>query len=418
MSHESVEPGRAIIYNLPKRCSDTLRSVQFSRFFEQYRGQPFAVRTADGWFWSSSTARPAKFVATFRTREGLDAVVGDANEVTLGRIFLDGGLDIQGNIFVLLSVAEYTLRHSEGLSSNLVQTIGRISLDAARRLMHGHKSGGAENWQCSPCPLELPAEFFEPWLGSFLAHCCAFFRSAEEDLDAAQLHAMENVCDRLALEAGDHLLGVGCGWGSLLLYAAEHYGANVRGIASSETQVETAEDRIRRSGLQWKCSVQRRDLRTSPYRAGSFDKILHVGVFEQAPFTDLGKYLVCMRDMLVPEGLLLLDRMTCSHGFGTVARPMHPALPVESLSKELELAEAAGLELLNVETLRKEYDRTLSVWIERLLTNWMRDIDGRFDRESRAWLFYLVEVAAGLRAEAIQVHRLLFRRSLRKASFD
>lgn len=413
MSHEIVEPGRATVYSLPTRCSDALRSMQFSQFFDRYRGTPFAVRTADGWYWSSSTRRPAEFTANFRTREVLDAVVGDMNDATLGRIFLDGGLDIQGNIFVLLSVAEYTLRHSEGLSTNLIQTIGRISLDVARRFIHGSKNEVRQNWQCAPCPLELPVEFFAPWLGSLLGHFCASFRASEEDFDSAQRNALERACNWLALDAGDRLLDVGCGWGSLLLYAAEHYGADVRGIASSNLQVEAAEDRICRSGLRWKCSVERRDLRTAPYRAEDFDRISHLGIFEQVPFTDLDKYLACMNNMLAPGGLLLLDRMTCSHDCGALARSMHPMLPVESLSKELELAEGAGLELLNVETLHAEYEQTLSIWIERLLDNWMRDIACSFTREYRAWLFYLVEVAASLRAEEIQVHRLLLRRPRR-----
>ena len=366
MSHEITEPGRAVVYNLPSAFSDTLRTIQFDQFFSRYQGSAFCVRTLDGWSWSSSTLRNPEFVATFRTREALDAVVGDAKEATLSRIFLDGGLEIQGNIFVLLSAAEYTLRHSEGLSNSLIQTVGRISLDVSRRLIHGRKSSTRRNWQCAPCPLDLPVEFFEPWLGSRLGHFCAHFRDCDEDFTAAQQNALERACGLLELGGCDRFLDVGCGWGSLLLYAAERYGADSRGIASSGLQVQAAEDRICRSGLAWKCSVECRDLRTTPFQAQAFNKITHLGIFEQAPFTDLSQYLTCMRKMLVPGGLLLLDRMTRSRDCGPMARSIKPDLPSEPLSKELEIAECAGLELISADSLGDEYEQTLRVWIEHL----------------------------------------------------
>lgn len=410
MSHEITEPGRAVVYNLPSAFSDTLRTLQFDQFFSGYEGSAFSVRTLDGWSWSSSALRPPEFVATFRTREALDAVIGDAKETTLSRTFLDGGLDIQGNIFVLLSAAEYTLRHSEDLSNNLIQTVGRISSDVSRRLIHGRKSSTARNWQCAPCPLDLPVEFFEPWLGSHLAHFCAHFADRDEDFALAQQNALERACGLLELGGSDRLLDVGCGWGSLLLYAGDHYGADSRGIASSELQVEAAENRISRSGLAWKCSVECRDLRTDPFSAKSFSKITHLGIFEQAPFSDLDKYLACMQKMLLPGGLLLLDRMTRSRDCGAIARSIKPGLPSEPLSKELEMAECAGLELISADNLHDEYEQTLRVWIEHLLRNWMREASRPFGHGYRSWLLYLVEVAASLRAEELQVHRVLLRR--------
>jgi cyclopropane-fatty-acyl-phospholipid synthase len=410
MSHEIAEPGRAVVYSLPAAFSDTLRTVQFDQFFSQYEGSAFCVRTLDGWSWKSSTVRKPEFVATFRSRDALDAVVGDAKETTLSRVFLDGGLEIQGNIFILLSAAEYTLRHSEGLSNTLIQTVGRISLDVSRRLIRGRKAPASRNWQCAPCPLDLPVEFFEPWLGSYLGHFCAHFRDCDEDLMAAQQNALERTCGLLDLDGCDRLLDVGCGWGSLLLYAAEHYGADSRGIASSGLQVQTAEDRISRSGLAWKCSVECRDLRTAPFEEQAFNKITHLGIFEQAPFPSLGKYLSCIQKMLAPGGLLLLERMTRSRECGPIARSIKPGLPSEPLSRELEIAECAGFELISADNLRDEYGQTLRVWIEHLLCNWRRENTRCFGRGYRAWLLYLVEVAASLRAEELQVHRILLRR--------
>lgn len=409
MSHESVEPGRAVVYHLPTLFSDSLRSLQFRQFFEAYRGAPFAVRTADGWSWSWPGGRPPECVAQFRNRADLDAVLGDASEAALGRIFLDGGLEIQGNIFSLLSVAEYALLHSEGLSNGLVHTLFRISSDITRRLQRVRGSATPQNWQCAPCPLDLPAQFFAPWLGPAMVHCCGTFRNGNADLDAAQAEALDRACGWLDLSPGDDLLDVGCGWGSLSIYAALQRFADACGITSSQPQAAWAAERIACGQLQSRCHVECRDLRRSPYPPASFHKIATLGIFEQVPSADFGKYLSCMKKILVPGGLMLLHRMTPTRTSGAHLRTLHPGLPTEPLSRDLALAEAGGWELVNVETMHRDYEETLRIWIGRLRQS-AAELSPPFAYGYRAWLLYLVEIATSLHAEELQVHRVLLRR--------
>lgn len=414
MSHEALEPGRSTVYKLPARPSDALRSLEFTAFFRDYRGAAFSVRTLDGWSWSSSTLRAPAFIATFCSRDCLDAVTGDATEATLGRIFLDGDLDLQGDLFALLAVAEYTLRHSEGLSRSLIQTLGRFSAEFSRRLRPGRRHSLLSSWHCVPCPTDLPVQFFESWLGSLLAHSCAVFRDPDEDFLSAQRNALERACAFLALDPGDRLLDVACGWGSLLLYAAQSRQADVQGIASSERQAEVTAERIGRSGLQRCCSVQHRDLRAHPFRAESFDKIADIGIFEQVEPSGLSDYLVSMHNLLVPGGLLLLHRMTSARSASAPApRSLHPDLVFHPLSAEIATAESAGLDVIAVESLSHEYEQTLRVWIDRLRQACIRDISTALDRGRRAWLLYLVETATNLQTGDLQVHRLLLRRPQR-----
>lgn len=415
MSHEALEPGRPTVYKVPARPSDALRSLEFSAFFREYHGTAFSVCTLDGWSWSSSTLRAPAFIATFRSRDCLDAVTGDSTDATLGRIFLDGDLDLQGDLFALLSVAEYTLRHSEGLSGNLIQTLGRLTAEFSRRLRPGRRHGALSSWHCVPCPTDLPIQFFESWLGSLLAHSCAHFREPDEDFLSAQRNALERVCAFLALDRGDRLLDVACGWGSLLLYAAQSRQADVQGIASSERQAEVAAQRIGLSGLQRRCSVEHRDLRAAPYRAECFDKIADIGIFEQVKPSGLGDYLASMQNLLVPGGLLLLHRMTSARSAGASAlRSFDPGLAFQPLSSEIAIAESAGLDIVAVQSLAHEYEQTLRVWIDRLRQTWLcdrsRDNSAALDRGRRAWLLFLVETAANLQTGDLQVHRLLLRR--------
>lgn len=404
MSHECTEPGRSVIYKMPARPSDKLRTLRFSQFFDTWHGAPFKVCTADGWSWCSSAFREPAFVATFRTRDALDALIGDGHEAKLGAIFLDGGLDIQGDIFVLLAVAEFTLRHSDGLSRNLVRTVGRLTIDICRRVWPGRRASAYPNWHCAPCPLDLPVEFFEPWLGPLLFHSCALLTDGQV-FDAAQRSAIERACSALQLERGDRLLDVACGWGSLLQYAAEFRGVSGQGIAATPRQAEAAASRIGRMRLAQPCNVECRNLRSAPYRPESFDKIVDIGIFEHVVAAELASYLACMHSLLVPGGRLLLHLMTRTRNAAVAG--LYPDLYAPSLSAELEIAESAGMEVMALESLQRDYEETLRTWTDHLRQS-TRDLS--FHRGYRTWLLFLVETAVGLHTGDLQVHRVLLRR--------
>lgn len=413
MSHEGLEPGRGVVYHVPSLFSDSLRSLEFSHFFNAYRGKPFAVRTADGWSWSSSTARDPDCTAQFRSRADLDAVISGASEAALARIFLRGGLEIEGNIFTLLSVAEYALLHSEGLSSGVVQTLLRVSSDVSRRILRVRGAATPHNWMCAPCPLDLPLEFYEPWVGAQMAHFCGDYHSHDAhgsdgsaDFDSAQRNALERACAWLDLTSRDRLLDVSCGWGSLLSLADTKYRADAMGIASTEAQTAAVRQRLDRAGASM-ARVECRDLRNSPFASDSFDKIAALGIFEQVPTADFPRFLACMSRMLASGGLLLLHRMTPTRSAGAHLRAMHPDLPAEPLSRDLTQAEAGGWELVDIETLAGDYEKTLRVWIDRLRQS---PAAAEFEHSWRAWMLYLVEAATALHTQELQVHRVLLRR--------
>lgn len=418
MAHEGIEPGRAVLYNLPALnlptpYSDALRSLEFNRFFAGYRGPRFTVCTGDGWSWPLPAPHRPEFTARFRSRSDLDAVIRSDGEALLARSFLNGALEIQGNFFALLAAAEYALLHSEGLSSGLVQTLTRLSSEFAHRLLHMRGSTGPRNWRCVPCPVDLPPGFFEQWLGPLRAHCCASFHSPQEDLGPAENRALDRACALLELHRSDRFLEIGCGWGSLLVHAARRYGVEARGIASSETQAAAARAHIYRCGLDHVCRIETRDLRTAPYPAESLDKIADIGIFEQVSSSEFDRYVKSLQRMLAPGGLLLLHRMTPVRSGHSLVRSVHPGLPHEPLSKELALAESAGWELVDVETLDHDYAQTLRAWIARLRQNSDAGRARVFSHSYRAWLLYLLEIAASLQAQELQVHRILMRRPAR-----
>ena len=410
MSHESAERSRGVLYTLPSPFSDSLRTIEFDEFFRSYSGTCFSVRTLDGWSWSSALSRVPQFAATFRRREVLDTVINDASEATLGRLFLEGDVELEGNIFVLLSVAQYTIRHSEGLSNGLIQTITRLSHHFSRKLIPGHHPSGKQSWHYAPCPLDLPVGFFEPWLGSFLGHLCFMFNGEEGEFESAHGRALERACSQLELEWRDRLLEVACGWGSLLIHAAEHHGANAQGITSSDAQSAAVAERIHRQLLDGRCSVEPRDLRRSPFASREFDKIAHLGIFEQVGSMELGEYLRCLRNLLVPGGLLLLHRLTSSPEAGTCMTSLPFEFLSDGIARELRASERAGFDVLSVENLSVEYQQTMRIWITRLLEARQGTAPRIFSDGYRAWMLYLIEVATCLNSGEAQVHGVLLRR--------
>lgn len=414
MSHETIGPERSVVYTMPLLPSDALRSMQFDQFFEQYRGAPFSVHTHDGWGWSSTFLRSPVCVVTFRTRQKLDGVINDATESTFGRLFLEGDLDIQGDIAALTAAAEYVLRHSSELSGTLVHTLTRATLELSRRLMPVGRSGTMSGWHPLACASSLPLNFFEQWLGPSLAHSCARFRGTDDRLDTAQSNAMEAICTALGLKREDRLLEVGCGWGTLLLYAASRYKATAQGTTSSIEQAAAISERVHELGLQWNCSADCRDLRARPYPPETFDKIAEVGVFGQSDSSHLREHFACLRLMLVPGGVLLMHRLTRSREPGShKTSALYPEMfsngRLAPLSKELETAEAVGLDILSVENLRADYEHTLSEWIQRLQRSANRMGD-ESHRGYRAWLLYLMDTITALQTGAVQLQQFVLQR--------
>lgn len=410
MSHEIAAGGVRLVYSMPAWPSDILRSVQFTHFFESHDGVPFLVQTRDGWSWSSSERAPA-FTVTFSSRESLDAVINGSSEDALARAFLEGDLDIQGDIFTLLNVAEYILRHSHGISRNVIRTLAQASIGWFKRLSASAEdtlSGGGRRASCS---LNLPASFFRPWLGESLGSCCAAFTSPRDGLDTAQMRRLDHVCEALELSSDDRLLDANCGWGSLLLFAGKH-GVCAKGIAAAEHQACIATDRIMRHNLHDRCHAVWGAVRHPQGVPGSYDKIVDIGAFDQVMHSHLADFLTRMQKLLVPGGRLLLHRLTRTRPLprfstGSQHAEVASANDLTSLAAELQCAESVGLHTLQVTDLGEQYRRTLRAWIDNLQHSSSPCHTCQEYRDYRSWLFCLLDTVSNLETGILQFHELV-----------
>lgn len=246
----------------------------------------------------------------------------------------------------------------------------------------------------------LGTGFYRLWLDHpLMMYTCAYWKGGTRTLEEAQRNKVDHVCRKLLLEPGDTVVDIGCGWGGFLFHAWEHYGAIGTGINVTGEQVAALRGEIARRGLQDKVCAVEADLRQVP---GSYDKCASIGVLEHAGRDQLAQVVRAHADCLKPGGIGVL------HFIGHVGRHptefwirkhIFPGGWIPSLAQTLEQMELSGLEILDVENLRRHYALTLDAWAERFEANWEkihaldpRRFDQRFRRKWRAYLYSCAEM--------------------------
>ena len=151
--------------------------------------------------------------------------------------------------------------------------------------------------------------FYRMWLDERMVYSCAYFRSDDDTLDAAQEQKLDHICRKLRLSPGEQFLDIGCGWGALLFHAAERYGVEATGITLSQNQFDHVTREIAARGLEARVRVELRDYRDLPDDA-AYDKIASVGMFEHVGVRRFPDYFGKIHRVLKPGGLVLNHGIT------------------------------------------------------------------------------------------------------------
>ena len=216
---------------------------------------------------------------------------------------------------------------------------------------------------------DVSNEFFAMFLDESMTYSCAFFSRDGSSLEAAQRAKLELVCTKLALQKGERVLDVGCGWGSFAIHAAREHGVSVTGITLSEPQAELARERAAAAGVD-----DLVDIRVMDYRelAGEpYDAIASIGMVEHVGANRIDEYARTLARLLRPGGRLL------NHGIARLRlgepeagpfseRYVFPDAAPLHLSRIQAAIEGAGLETHHVEGFREDYAETLRHWMRRL----------------------------------------------------
>ena len=346
---------------------------------------------------SSCRTGAARATVVFRTAASFAALVAAPSLAAFGEAFIAGEVDVEGDLVAALEAA-YEADALVPAPAPAPETETRPPDDAAVR--HHY---------------DLPAEFFALFLDRRMVYTCAYYRRPGATLDEAQEAKLDLVCRKLGLAAGERLLDVGCGWGSLTAWAAERYGADARGVTLSEPQAAWARRMLAATGLAGRARVEHADYRAVEGEA-TFDKIAAVGVIEHVGVARYPAYFAHLHRLLRPGGLLLNHGITHatpgrhSSGMAFLTRHVFPGAEFERVGHVVACMEAAGFRILDVESLGGHYAETTAAWLARLRgrAGEARALVG--DERYRTWIAYLAAATVAFRAGWIDLHQVLARR--------
>jgi cyclopropane-fatty-acyl-phospholipid synthase len=276
-------------------------------------------------------------------------------------------------------------------------------------------SGKAADARAIAHHYDVSNEFYALFLDPLMVYTCAYYRDPDGKLEQAQQDKLDHVCRKLELQAGETLLDIGCGWGSLAMWAARHYGVRAHGVTLSRAQADYATESIRRDGLQDTCRVEYLDYRDLPADV-IYDKIAAVGVIEHVGKGNYPAFFGGVRARLKDGGLYLnhgiVHDFHWKHTSQTefLYRHVFPNGDLAGLSETLTEMERAGWEIADVEGLRLHYARTCRQWVERLdaRANEARALAG--ERIYRTWRLYLTCSAVAFEGGSLGLYQVLMRK--------
>lgn len=255
--------------------------------------------------------------------------------------------------------------------------------------------------------------FYRLWLDSRLVYSCAYFASPDMDIDTAQAAKLDRICQKLRLQPGETLLDVGCGWGALLRWAAEHYGVRGYGITLSEEQQAFAQQQIEAAGLADRIQVDLRDYRDLPSDP-TFDKAVSIGMVEHVGLKNYPTYFNRVRAALKPGGLFLNHGITSSQAWNGqsigerfIQRYIFPDGELVRLSEMTAAMEDAGWEVIDVDGWRPHYAKTLRHWADRLTQAWEQAVALVGPRRVQLWRLYLLGSALAFEHNDMGIYQVL-----------
>jgi cyclopropane-fatty-acyl-phospholipid synthase len=396
----------------------------------------FAIRFWDGRRLPTPTGVKPRFTLVIRRPGALRRMLLPPTDLAIGEAFVHGNFDVEGDIFAFVSLpdrlGQLPLRVADWLrlASRLrrLEDAGTPAVDRGPAALRGELHSAERDAAAVQFHYDVGNEFYRLWLGERMVYSCAYFRTDEATLDEAQLAKLDLVLDKLQIRDGMRLLDIGCGWGGLLLRAAERFPQlTAVGITLAERQHELASERVAAAGLADRIRVELMDYRDAPARLGRFDRIASIGMAEHVGARRMREYFVAARDGLEPGGLFLNHAITAQPsraaavGGGLLPGPLgrlvgrrsfidayvFPDGDLRTLAQMLGPAQEVGFEVRDVESLRPHYARTLRHWVSRLESRWDEAVAAGGELVARTWRLYMAGAAIGFEAAHLDVHQQL-----------
>lgn len=317
---------------------------------------------------------------------------------SLGSAYVEGLIDIDGPIDDIIEQA-----------IALSASGGAAHASRVARLRHSRRLD-AESIEHH---YDVSNDFYRLWLDEQMVYSCAYFHTPDDTLETAQVAKIDHILRKIRLQPGQRLLDIGCGWGALVLRAAQQFGATCVGITLSKCQYELARERVAAAGLQ-----DRIDIRLQDYRDihEKFDRITSVGMFEHVGLKNLRLYFSTVRELLNDDGIVMNHGITSCNpasvgtplgGGDFIDRYVFPNGELPHIGLALEEMSAAGLEAYDIENLRLHYALTLRHWSQRFEANAETLRKMVSERIFRIWRTYLAGCAYAFERDWVALHQIV-----------
>jgi cyclopropane-fatty-acyl-phospholipid synthase len=377
---------------------------------------PVAVELHDG---SVVGPADASTRVVLRSPDALRRLLTAPGELGFARAYVAGELDLEGDVYEALGLHERlsTVRLSPRqwlAAARVVSSLGLRPLPppAEEARLRGRRHSKGRDAAAIAHHYDVSNRFYRLVLGPSLTYSCAVFADAARSLEEAQAAKHELVCAKLGLEEGMRLLDVGCGWGSMLIHAADRYGVSGLGVTLSAPQADLARERVAEAGLSDRIEVRLADYRD--LRGERFDAISSIGMFEHVGRAQLSFYFRRLHELLRPGGRLLNHGISRPPGRGPrfarrgfVDRYVFPDGELHEVGSVVSTIQQAGLEARHVESLREHYALTLRRWVANLEAGWEEAVAEAGAARARIWRLYMAGSALGFEGGRLQVHQAL-----------
>jgi cyclopropane-fatty-acyl-phospholipid synthase len=386
-----------------------------------YHPRDFTICLWDGNQWPAETGSP-RFKLVLKHPDALRCMLRNtATDLAISEAYIRGKLDVEGDLEAAMPVAYHLMNRHWPASTAMRVGWKLFRMRAGGRLpsngrqpakLHGELHSIERDRQAVTYHYNVSNDFYVLWLDERMVYSCAYFEIADEDLDTAQERKLDYLCRKLRLRPGERLLDIGCGWGGLVIHAAQRYGVEALGITLSHNQATLANERIARAGLQNRCRVEVRDYRDLNDTSG-FDKLVSVGMVEHVGERRLPLYFQHAWQLLRPGGVFLnhgiARRATDPQPMGPtfISRYVFPDGELVSVNAALRYAEEAAFEVRDVESLRDHYILTLRHWARRLELHRDQALQVVDEPTYRVWRLFLHGSAFAFAAGSLNVYQAL-----------
>ncbi len=368
----------------------------------------------------STAGRPGSDVGfEIRSPLAMSHLAAAPGELGLVRAYVTGAVEVHGDMHTALSRFPAIALHDVPAKARW-QVAARLAAYRVRWPVtppaheyrpHGWRHSKNRDSQVVSYHYDVSNHFYEWVLGPSMTYTCAVYPEATSSLEEAQYTKHDLVARKLGLERGMRLLDIGCGWGGMVMHAAEHYGVRAVGVTLSRQQARWAQKTIAERGLADLAEVRYLDYRD--VEESGFDAISSIGLTEHVGRAHLPQYFTFLRDKLRPGGRVLNHCITRPDGLHHakagkfISRYVFPDGELHGPGTLVSAMHDHGLEVRHEENLREHYAMTLRDWCANLEHHWSDAVRDVGLERARIWRLYMAASRLGFEHNAIQLHHVL-----------